>query len=395
MIIHRGFRFKLKPTDKQEGLLRQFSGVCRLVYNLALEQRRTWGRAHRIGYVQQSADLTRLRAEFDWIAAVSQTCQQQALRDLDRSFANFFDGRASYPTPRKRGTNDAFRFMGREVAVERLNRNWGRARLPKIGWVRFRWTRAIEGRLLNVTVSPDALGWHISFACEIEHVAPANITASVGIDRGVAHTLALSDGTFSDMPMEQLRTLDRRARKHSRVLARCKRDGNRRKKVRARLSATKAKAARIRKHFNHVQSSRIAKAFGMVVIEDLRTSNMTRSARGTVEQPGCNVRSKAGLNRVILAQGWHQFSTFLSYKLAANGGFLVSVPAAYTSQTCSCCGSISKHHRKSQAVFECSDCGYSANSDANAAINILKAGTRPADANGEVASLVRESRRAA
>lgn len=394
-MIHRGFRFKLKPTAEQEILFRQFSGVCRLVYNLAFEQRQVWGRAHRIGYVQQAADLTRLRAEFDWVAAVSQTCQQQALRDLDKSFANFFAGRASYPTPRKKGVNDSFRFQGREVAVERLNRNWGRVRLPKIGWVRFRWTRAVEGRLLNVTVSPDALGWHVSFVCEIEHVAPANIASSVGIDRGVTHALALSNGTFADMPMERLRVLDRRARKHSRALARCKRGTSRRKKVRARLSATKAKAARIRKHFNHVQSSRIAKAFGTVVIEDLRAANMTRSAKGTVEQPGRNVRAKAGLNRAVLEQGWHQFATFLSYKMEANGGFLVSIPAAYTSQTCSCCGSISKHHRKSQAVFECSDCGHSANADTNAAINIRKAGTRPAVREPVAAPSIRESRRAA
>jgi len=394
-MILRGFRFKMAPTAKQEILFRQFSGVCRLVYNLALEQRQAWGRAHRIGYVQQAADLTRLRAEFEWVASVSQTCQQQALRDLGKAFANFFAGRGEYPTPRKKRVNDSFRFQGREVAVERLNRNWGRVRLPKIGWVRFRWTRAVEGRLLNVTVSPDALGWHVSFACEIEHGAPANIAPPVGIDRGVTHALALSDGTFADMPVERLRVLDRRARKHSRALARCKRGSNRRKKVRARLSATKAKAARIRKHFNHVQSSRIANVFGTVAVEELRAANMTRSARGTVEQPGRNVRAKAGLNRAILEQGWHQFATFLSYKLEANGGFLVSIPAAYTSQTCSCCGSISRHHRKSQAVFECSDCGHSANADTNAAINILKAGTRPAVREPVAAPSSRESRRAA
>lgn len=394
-MINRGFRYKLAPTAEQEILFRQFSGVCRLVYNLALEQRQTWGRAHRIGYVQQAADLTRLRAEYDWIAAVSQTCQQQALRDLDKAFANFFAKRGGYPTPRKKGFNDAFRFMGREVQIERVNRNWGRVRLPKIGWVRFRWTRAVEGRLFNATVSPDPLGWHISFACEIDQVAPDNIMLSVGIDRGVAHTLALSNGTFADMPMKSLRLLDRRVRKHSRALARCKRGSNRRTKVRADLAATKAKAARVRKHFNHVQSGRIAKAFGTVVIEELRTANMTRSARGSVEKPGRNVRAKAGLNRAILEQGWHQFATFLSYKLEANGGFLVSVPAAYTSQTCSGCGSISRYHRKSQAVFECSDCGCSANADHNAALNILRAGTRPAVREPVAAPSIRESRRAA
>ena len=98
-VIARGFRYRLDPLPEQEDLLRQFSGVCRLVYNLALEQRATWGRSHRIGYVAQAADLTRLRAEFDWVRAVYVSCQQQALRDLDRAFQNFFAGRAAFPAP--------------------------------------------------------------------------------------------------------------------------------------------------------------------------------------------------------------------------------------------------------------------------------------------------------
>lgn len=400
-MIQRGYRYLLKPTAEQEVLFGQFAGVCRLIYNLALEQRRDFWRTFKartgnsISYPSQARELTALRAEYDWIAAVSQTCQQQALRDLDSAFANFFKGIARYPTPRRKGINDTFRFQGRECSVERLNRNWGRIRLPKIGWVRFRWTRTVEGRLLNATISQDALGWHISLACEIEHAAQINDNPSVGMDRGVVHALALSDGTFADMPMERLRLLDRRARKQARALARCKRTSNRRKAARARVSATKARIARIRKHFNHVQSCRIAKAYSTVVVEDLKTANMTASAKGTVEQPGRNVRAKAGLNRAILEQGWHQFATFLSYKLEANGGFLVSIPAAYTSRTCSGCGSVSKHHRKSQAVFECVDCGHSANADTNAAINILRAGTRPSVMEPVAAPLPRKSRIAA
>src|SRR5690606_5998526 len=191
MDVHRAFRYKLAPTAEQEGLFRQFAGVCRLIYNLALEQRRDWWRHYqrqtgcRLNYVAQARDLTVLRAEYDWIAAVSQTCQQQALRDLDKAFANFFAGRGRYPTPRRKGVNDAFRFQGREIETRRLNAKWSAIRLPKIGWVKFRDTRPMEGRLLNVTVSLDALGWHISFAREIEHVAPVNICPSVGIDRGI------------------------------------------------------------------------------------------------------------------------------------------------------------------------------------------------------------------
>jgi putative transposase len=96
--------------------------VCRFVYNLGLEQKATWGREHRLGYVAQAADLTKLRAEFDRVWAVYVSCRQQALRDFDRAFGNFFTGRASFPQPRRRGVDDSFRFPGREVAVKTLER---------------------------------------------------------------------------------------------------------------------------------------------------------------------------------------------------------------------------------------------------------------------------------
>ncbi len=177
MNIH-SFRYRLDPTEEQTMLLRQFAGVCRLVYNLGLEQRRDFYRQFRrsmgtrLSYVAQAAELTALRKEFNWIADVYVSCQQQALRDLDQAYQNFFAGRAQYPKPRRKGTNDSFRFPGREVETKRLNARWSAVRLPKIGWVKFRDTRLRQGMVKNVTVSPDALGWHISFACALELPAP-------------------------------------------------------------------------------------------------------------------------------------------------------------------------------------------------------------------------------
>lgn len=103
-------RYKLSPSLEQEVLLRQFAGMCRLVQNLALEQRSTWARDYKIGYGQKTGHLTLLCAEFDFVHSVYLSCQQQALRDLDQSFATFFAARARYPTPRRKGVNDSFRF---------------------------------------------------------------------------------------------------------------------------------------------------------------------------------------------------------------------------------------------------------------------------------------------
>jgi putative transposase len=127
-MIARGFRFKLCPTAERAALFWQFAGVCRLLYNLALEQRRDWWRhveretGQRLSYVAQARQLTDLRAEFDWIRAVYVSCQQQALRDLDGAFASFFAGRARYPTPRKKGITDTLplpRTRDRDAPLER------------------------------------------------------------------------------------------------------------------------------------------------------------------------------------------------------------------------------------------------------------------------------------
>jgi len=384
MAINRGYKFRLYATEEQEALFGQYAGVCRLVYNLALEQRRDWWRQHernglgRITFASQCRELTMLRAEFDWIAAVPNTMQVQALRDLDRAFSNFFSGRSGFPTPRKRGVNDAFRSQGKYCSWRKLNAKWAVVKLPKIGEVKFRLTRDIPGAIKNVTVTHDALGWHVVFSTEVEHEAPDNFGPAIGVDRGVVHTLALSDGTFRDMPRERLNVLDRRARKQARKLAKCKRGSTRRNAARKALASTKAKMARVRLHWNHERTTEIARTHGIVVLEALKTKSMTASAAGTVEEPGRNVRQKAGLNRAILNNAWFQFETLLAYKLAERGAELRKVNPAFTSQTCSCCGTIDKQSRENQATFHCGHCGHLASADTNAARNILRAGIQPA-----------------
>ncbi|MBY3157267.1 transposase [Rhizobium laguerreae] len=398
MKINRGYRFKLAPTDAQKARMERHARVCRLVYNLALEQRRDHHRQFRratgkhISYASQAAELTELRAEFDWIREVTQTCQQQALRDLDRAYLNFFSGIADYPGFRRKGVNESFRFQGREVTFRRLNKSWGMAKFPKIGEVRFRWTRDIPGKLKNVTVGLDPLGWHVSFATEQEIEVVARLGPAVGVDRGVVEPVAYSDGTFAAFPKERVKALERRTREAARGLAKCRKGSNRRKVAKARVAALRARMARVRKHFNHVETARLARTFGVVCLEALRIGNMTATAKGTVEEPGKNVAQKAGLNRSILEIGWFQFHLFLAYKMAAAGGEIRLVSAAHTSTTCSCCGTNDKTNRKSQAVYECAGCGSAMNADTNAAVNILLAGTRPAKAKRPRAASRRASR---
>ena len=373
MELVRGYRYRLEPTDAQTEQLAQFCGVCRLVYNLALEQRRKWGRSHRIGYHEQMRELKDLRAEFDWIKAVSQTAQTQAMMDLDRAFKNFFSGLMRFPTPRKKGVNDSFRVMGREVQIRKLNGKWSEVKLPKIGWVRFRDTRPRVGMVRNVTVSVSPLGWEVSIACLRQIEVPQHHGDAAGGDRGVTVPLMMSDGRRYELP-DSLAKTERKSRRAQRIASGKTRGSNRWKKAQRRVTKLKAKTARIRKHWQHEVSTDVARRYSIVVLEDLKTKNMTRSAKGTIEAPGRNVSQKTGLNRSILNVGWHALKVMIDYKLEERGGHLLLVDPKYTSQICSCCGEKNSENRKSQAVFKCVQCGLSANADHNAAVNILKRG---------------------
>ncbi|WP_035228693.1 RNA-guided endonuclease InsQ/TnpB family protein [Acidiphilium angustum] len=376
-MLFRGYTFALRPTVEQAEKFAQTAGVCRLVWNLALEQRRTHWRNYQgrtgnnLNYVTQARELTLLRAEMDFIREVSQNAQQYALKALDDAYRRAFKGLGGFPQPKKKGVNDSFTFTGREVSVERLNHRWGRVKLPKIGWVKFRMTRDVEGKMTEATVNRTALGWQVSIGCKIDRDIQ-DVGGAVGIDRGVAVPLMLSDGTAYRLP-ETVALLDRRIRKAQRIASRRKRGSNRCRKAQRRVAALSAKRARIRKHWAHETTTDIARKFGTVVIERLRTKNMTKSASGTIAEPGKNVAQKRGLNRAILNVGWHQVETMLFYKAFR----VVKVDPRHTSQTCSACGNLDSRSRKNQASFVCSACGFHSNADQNAAINILQRGNTP------------------
>lgn len=380
----RGHVYRLKPTPAQVILLGKAVGVVRLVYNLALEQRRTFGgrpyvggKSRYFGSKGLSAELSALRRDYDWIEAVSQTAQNQALIDLDKAYENFFKGRAGYPKPRKRGRNDGFRHVGREVSVRCLNSKWSEVKIPKMGWIRYRDTRPLrpsadgEINIRNATIRRVAGGgWEISIATRSEIAEQPVPAAAVGIDRGVTVPYALSSGEMILLPdaMKKRRDAQRRAAK---TLSRRKRGSMRYAKVRDRLARLRAKDARTRAHIAHVLSRQMVGDYGLIAIEDLRIRSMTASAKGTVAEPGSRVAQKSGLNRAILNVGWYALERMLAYKLEETGGLLIKVPAAYTSLTCAACGHVDARSRESQAIFCCTACGAATNADTNAARTIL------------------------
>ena len=195
----------------------------------------------------------------------------------------------------------------------------------------------------------------------------------MGIDMGVARFATLSDSTFY-APLNSFKRHETALRKAQQAMSRKMRFSNNGKKAKAKVQKIHSRIGNARRDYLHKTSTAISKNHAMVCIEDLRVRNLSRSAAGTTEQPGRNVRAKSGLNKSILDQGWFEFRRPLDYKLAWNGGHLIAVPPQNTSRTCPCCGYVSAENRQTQARFECVACGFEENADAVGAINVLRVG---------------------
>jgi IS605 OrfB family transposase len=362
------------------------------VWNLALEQanwyRPEWGPTP--GYSAQSAQLTEARAASAWLASGSFTVQQQALRDFAQAMKNWWTGTHRRPTWRKKGRHEGFRIVAVKAGhLRRLNRRFAEVFVPKIGWVRFRQTRPLPTGAKSYRVTLDRAGrWHIAFALTPEPIDRRPTGAMIGVDRGVANTLATSDGQLLHAPV--LTPMERtRLARLQRRLARRKKGSRRRERAKRALARLRARDADRAKDWIEKTTTSLVRDYDLVAIEDLRVKAITRSARGTIEAPGRNVGAKSGLNREILAQRWGLFARRLSDKASLAGVAVVKVNPVNTSRRCHACGHVAAENRKNQAVFGCVSCGHLAHADVNAAMNILAAG-RAVTAQGEavvVASL--------
>jgi putative transposase len=365
-------RFRLAPTPAQEQGLLEHCAHARYVWNLAAEQHQHWrpGRASAPGYTEQSRQLTEARREFGWLAAGSQTVQQQALRDFAQAMTGFFAGTHRRPTWRKAGVHEGFRIVGRrgkDWDVRRLSRKTGEVWVPKVGWVRFRWSRPIPEEAKSFRVNRDRAGrWHVAFAVIPPPIDGPGTGQVVGLDRGVAVSAALSTGERLSVPSLRVSEANRLRRLQCR-LARAKPGSNRRTRVKTAIARIKARQTDRRKDWVEQTSTRLAADYDLIRVEDLKIKNMVRSARGTITAPGTNVRAKAGLNRSIHAAGWGLLVTRLEDKAP---GRVEKVDPAYTSQVCHACGQCAAESRESQAVFRCRACGHVDHADVNAAKNI-------------------------
>ncbi|WP_229511917.1 RNA-guided endonuclease InsQ/TnpB family protein [Paraburkholderia terrae] len=376
----QAFKYELMPTGEQQCKMRRFAGACRFVFNkaLALHKERYEQGEKKLGYAGLCKLLTEWRngAQTPWLKDAPTHPLQQALKDLERAYTNFFARRADSPRFKKKGQGDSFRYPDpKQVKLDQAN---SRIFLPKLGWLRYRNSRDVLGAIRQVTVSASGGKWYVSIQTERDVDQPLpQVTSAVGIDMGITRFATMSDGNYL-APLNSFRRHEARLRLAQRAMSRKTQFSSNWKKAKARVQRIHSRIGNARRDYLHKATTAISQNHAMVCIEDLQVRNMSRSAAGDTGQPGKNVRAKSGLNKAILDQGWFEFRRQLDYKLAWNGGYLIAVPPQNTSRTCPACGCVRAENRQTQAKFACVECGFEENADLVGAINILARGHRVA-----------------
>ena len=392
----RTVEFVVLPAAKaQARKMFQMAGACRYVWNhfreknLADYQAFKNGKGQRpnISYFSLGVEFTKLRHETDWLQELPANPIKHTLKYFADALKEAMVGNKGFPKPRSRNRHSpSFTLPSKEnFRIKNIDKKYSLLLIPKIGWVKM--TRRggnlwEDGVPKQVVLRHDGHRWRAFVSYEVEVEKRPDDGEILGVDMNTRQ-VATSDGDFHHLP--DLKKKEARRKRYQRRMARQVKGSNRRKDTKRKLAKVSRKIANIRKNWVHHTTKEISGKCGTVVVEDLKVKNMTASAKGTVENPGENVKQKAVLNRAMLDTALGELRRNLEYKC----GRLVEVNPAYTSQRCSECGHTDKENRKTQARFRCVSCGYMSNADTNAAMNIRRLGM--AQLHGEERSVFKRT----
>lgn len=365
MILRKGYRFRLLPTQIQLISFVNFAGACRYIFNYGLDRRKkAYEEGKSLRYFDQNKELTHFKGEDEtsWLREIHSQILQQALKDLDQAFKHFFrrvklGQKPGFPRFKAKGIHDSFRYpQGFHIDNDRVF-------LPKIGWVRFLKSRDIPGEIKQVTVSRRGDHWYVSFSCEITKTdpifAPIIEEKAVGIDMGINYfaTLAIgSQNTPQYIPNPRfLNTLLPRLKILSKRLSKKVKGSKNWIKAKRQLAKLHAKIKHARENFAHQLSSQIVKSHDIICVEGLNVITLLQ-------------QSSRGLSRSISDAGWRQFLNYLKYKAIEQGKYFVETGKFFPStQLCSAC-----NHRQKMSLndreYHCESCGQKINRDLNSAI---------------------------
>jgi putative transposase len=387
MKIMQGYQFRLEPKHKHLSHLNQALGANRFIWNklLAMNLFRLQNKQSILWYNEMAwfIALWKKSDEYDFLNLAPSQSLQQTAKALERAFKDAFDKNQPnkrIPTFKRLGKNEAGIKYPQGVLLDSGN---SVIKLPKLGWVKYRNSGKVLGKIKNVTISRKSGYFTLSIQTERELQTPIHQSkTAVGIDMGIVHFATLSTGE-QIAPINSFKQLSETLAKAQRKLKHKVKFSANWQKQQAKVRKLHMTIANVRNNFLHQTSSAISKNHAMIVMEDLKVVNMSRSNKGTTEAHGKQVAQKSGLNRSILDQGWGEFRRQIEYKQSWAGGITLFVPARHTSQTCHACGHVDKDNRKTQDEFVCTACGYTENADINAAKNILVRGHQVLNANDQ------------
>jgi len=378
--MRKANKFRLYPTKQQEKTLFWTLTRCRELYNAALAERKEAYRmaGKSITYYEQKRDLPEIKAELreEYQQIHSQVLQDVLLR-LKRAFDAFFrrvenGEEPGYPRFQGRNRYNSFTYPQGGYSLTHDSRLC----LSKIGSIKITLHHPLEGTIKTCTVKYEAGQWYAVFSCEVAQPEPLPpVESEVGIDLGVSHFAALSDGTFIENP-RHYRRAQKKLENLQQALSRKKRGSHRREKARKAVAKTHRKIANQRRDFRHKQSKQLVQEHQTIVFEELEITNVSKRANPKQDENGTylpnGAAAKSGLNQSILDAGWGQFQQIVTHKAACAGRTVLKVNPRYTSQVCSQCGTVRKKDL-SERWHSC-ECGAELDRDTNAAINILRVG---------------------
>ncbi|GAA0501677.1 transposase [Deinococcus depolymerans] len=353
----KAFRYRLRPTRAQEAALNEQLRLCRNLYNCALQERRD---AYRkvgktvTGYDQMKY-LTEIKTALPEYKGVYSQVLQDVLKRLDKAFQAFFrrvkaGQTPGYPRFQGRDRYDSICYPQSGFSVSEKT-----ACFSKIGNIRIRLHRPLEGKVKTATITRDCGEWHVSYVCEVEAQPLPETGSSVGVDVGTTWFCITSDGEFVENP-RHFQTAMKKLRVAQRAVSRKRnKRSNRRRKAVQRVAKLHRKVARQRLDFHHKTATKLIRENDLIAHEDLNVSGM----------------GKGNVARSIHDVGWGQFFSLLAVKAECAGRRVIRVDPRYTSQRCNACGHTCRENRVSQSRFRCVACGHVDNADLNAARNIL------------------------
>ena len=356
----KGLKLRAYPNKAQKEQLNKTLGCARWIYNHFLSEKSTLYKEQGLNLPRFNMDkmLPELKVEYPWLSEVDSMALQESIKNLDKAYQNFFAKRAKYPRFHSKKGRQSYRTRNQNNGVRIAN---NKVKLPKVGWIKVKGLRELEGRILNATISKAPSGkYYISLNIDEPVVAKENAGGVIGIDVGIKSFYTDSNGNTVESP-KTLNNHLKRLKRFQRKYSRSQKGSNNREKARIRLAIEHEKVSNIRKDFLHKVSKELADENQVIAIEHLNIKGMLKNHR---------------LARHIADAGWGTLFAFLKYKTTERGGIVVEIPTFYSSsQTCSHCGYKNPLVKDLKIrEWDCPECGVHHDRDKNAAENILKQG---------------------